>query len=81
MDLNTILLIAAGWFAVALVVSVAFGSFIYHVKDAPDEEEMADHASKLKVVRYMRRRKGSQNTEANADAVAEQRPAVRRRTV
>jgi hypothetical protein len=62
MDLATVGWIALGWFAVALVLSLALGGFLRKVNTTVDQEGLAVAASRQKVMRYMRGRKptGSQ---------------------
>jgi hypothetical protein len=71
MDMGTVGWIALGWFATALVISLALGGFLRKVNEATDEEDLAIAASRQKVMRYMRGRK---TTNAASNAVA---PRVR----
>ena len=70
MDMGTVGWVVLGWFAVALVLSLALGGFLRKVNETPDEDDLAA-ASRQKVMRYMRGRK---LTNAHAYAVA---PRVR----
>lgn len=67
MDVGTIGWIALGWFAVALVISLALGGFLRKVNETPGEEDLTVAASRQKVMRYMRGRKPA-NARANAVA-------------
>jgi hypothetical protein len=57
MDMETVGWITLGWFAVALVVSLALGIFLRKVNETPGEEDFAIAASKRQVMRYMRGKK------------------------
>jgi hypothetical protein len=59
MDMGTVGWIALGWFAVALVISLALGGFLHKVNEVSDEEDFAVDASGQKVVRYLRGRKSA----------------------
>ena len=54
MDMGTVGWIALGWFATALVLSLALGGFLRKVSETPGEEDLAIAASRQKVMRYMR---------------------------
>lgn len=54
MNMETIGWIIFGWFAFALVVSIALGSFLGQVNSPLDEDDLASAASKRKVMRFMR---------------------------
>ena len=71
MDLGTVGWFALGWFAVALVTSLALGSILRKVNETPDEEDLAVTVSRQNVVRYMRGRK---TANARAQSMA---PRVR----
>ena len=57
MDMGTVGWIALGWFAVALVISLALGGFLRKVNETPGEEDLSAAASRQQVMRYMRGRK------------------------
>ena len=65
MDMGTVGWIALGWFAVALVISLALGGFLRKVSETPGEEDLALETSKQQVIRYMRGKKPA-NTRTNA---------------
>jgi len=67
MDMGTVGWVVLGWFAVALVLSLALGGFLRKVNETPGEDDLAIAASRQKVMRYMRGRK---LTNAHAYAVA-----------
>lgn len=67
MDVGTIGWIALGWFAVALVISLALGGFLRKVNETPGEEDLAIAASRQQVMRYMRGRKPA-NARSNVAA-------------
>ncbi len=71
MDMGTVGWIALGWFAVALVLSLALGGFLRKVNETPGEDDLAVAASRQKVMRYMR---GSKPTNARASTMT---PRVR----
>lgn len=54
MNMEMVGWIAAGWFAVALVVSIALGGFLSQVNAGPDEEDLASAMEKRKGMRFMR---------------------------
>lgn len=54
MDMEMVGWLAIGWFAVALVVSIALGGFLGQVNAGPDEEELASAMTKRKGMRFMR---------------------------
>lgn len=54
MDMEMVGWIALGWFAVALVVSVALGGFLGQVNASPDEDDLASAMAKRKGMRFMR---------------------------
>ena len=54
MDLGIVGWIALGWFAVALVLSLALGGFLRKVNETPGENDLAVAVSKQKVMRFMR---------------------------
>ena len=54
MDLGIVGWIALGWFAVALVLSLALGGFLRKVNETPGENDLAVVASRQKVMRFMR---------------------------
>ena len=54
MDVGTVGWIALGWFAVALVLSLALGGFLRKVSETPGENDLAVVASRQKVMRFMR---------------------------
>lgn len=55
MDMEMVGWIAVGWFAVALVVSIALGGFLSQVNAGPDEEDLASAIAKRKGIRFMRK--------------------------
>jgi len=57
MDLGTVSLIVFGWITVALVMSLALGSFLRKANEAPRDDHFAVAAIKHNVVTYMRGRK------------------------
>jgi len=56
MDMGTVGWIAIGWFAVALVMSLALGSFLRKANEISGDDDFALAASKGKIT-YMRGRK------------------------
>ena len=66
--------IVIGWFAVALVVSLALGGFLREVNAAADETELEQVTSRRQVLRYMRTHKPAKKPEA---AVARRETARR----
>lgn len=54
MDMEMVGWIAVGWFAVALVVSIALGGFLSQVNASPDEDDLASAMAKRKGMRFMR---------------------------
>lgn len=54
MDLVTVGWIALGWFAVALVVSLALGGFLRKASIVLDEDELALVSTRQKAMRFMR---------------------------
>lgn len=54
MDMEMVGWIALGWFAVALVVSIALGGFLGQVNASPDEDDLASAMAKRKGMRFMR---------------------------
>lgn len=54
MDMEMVGWIAIGWFAVALVVSIALGGFLGQVNASPDENDLATAMAKRKGMRFMR---------------------------
>jgi len=67
MDMGTVGWIALGWFAVALVISLALGGFLRKVNEAPGEEDLAVAVSRQQVMRYMRGKKPA-NARTNVAA-------------
>jgi hypothetical protein len=67
MDLGIVGWIVLGWFAVALVLSLALGGFLRKVNETPGENDLAVAVSKQKVMRFMRDLKP---TNARCNAVA-----------
>ena len=57
MDVGIVGWIVLGWFAVALVLSLALGGFLRKVNETPGEEDLAVAASRQQVMRYMRGKK------------------------
>lgn len=54
MDMEMVGWIAIGWFAVALVVSIALGGFLSQVNASPDGDDLASAMAKRKGMRFMR---------------------------
>lgn len=54
MDMEMVGWIAIGWFAVALVVSIALGGFLGQVNASPSEDDLATAMAKRKGMRFMR---------------------------
>lgn len=54
MDMEMVGWFALGWFAVALVVSIALGGFLGQVNASPDEDDLASAMAKRKGMRFMR---------------------------
>ena len=54
MDMEMVGWIALGWFAAALIVSIALGGFLGQVNASPDEDELASAMAKRKGMRFMR---------------------------
>lgn len=54
MNMETVGWIAIGWFAVALLVSIALGGFLGQVNASPNEDDLAAATAKRKVMRFMR---------------------------
>jgi hypothetical protein len=67
MDLATVGWIALGWFAVALVLSLALGGFLRKVSETPGEDDLAVANARQKGMRFMRGHK-STNTGGNTNA-------------
>jgi hypothetical protein len=65
MDLGIVGWIALGWFAVALVLSLALGGFLRKVNETPGENDLAVTVSQQKVMRFMRDLKPA-NVRCNA---------------
>jgi hypothetical protein len=65
MDLGIVGWIALGWFAVALVLSLALGGFLRKVNETPGENDLAVTVSQQKVMRFMRDLKPT-NVRCNA---------------
>jgi len=57
MDLGTVGWIVFGWLAVALIMSLALGSFLRKANEAPGDDNFAVAASRKNVITYMRGRK------------------------
>lgn len=80
MDLNSTVLLSAGWFLVSVVATFAIGGFIRRGNGALDEENPANSTSSLKIVSYLQRRKPARDRETGtADLRQDARP--RRRAV
>jgi hypothetical protein len=62
-DMETLGWIVIGWFAVALVVSLALGGFLHGVNAAADEAELEQVTSRRQVLRYMRTHKPAKKPE------------------
>lgn len=54
MDMEMVGWVALGWFAVALVISIALGGFLGQVNASPDEDDLASAMAKRKGMRFMR---------------------------
>lgn len=54
MDMEMVGWFAFGWFAIALVVSIALGGFLSRVNASPDEDDLASAMAKRKGMRFMR---------------------------
>lgn len=54
MDMEMVVWIAIGWFAAALVLSIALGGFLGQVNTSPDEDDLASALAKRKGMRFMR---------------------------
>ena len=54
MDMEMVGWFALGWFAVALVVSIALGGFLGQANASPDENDLASAMAKRKGMRFMR---------------------------
>lgn len=54
MDMEMVGWFAIGWFAVALVVSLALGALLSQVNAGPGEDDLASAMAKRKGMRFMR---------------------------
>jgi hypothetical protein len=77
MDMETLGLIAAGWFTLSLVVSVVLGGFLRKVNVALDADGLATAEEQRRVLRYLRKPRTSRKRSANP-ATAEVTEAKRR---
>ncbi len=67
MDMGMVGWVVLGWFAVALVFSLALGGFLRKVNETLGEEDLAITASRQKGMRFMR---GRSSTNACGKAPA-----------
>lgn len=77
MDMETLGLIAAGWFTLSLVVSVVLGGFLRKVNVALDADGLATAEEQRRVLRYLRKPRTSRKRSAGP-ATAEATEAKRR---
>lgn len=77
MDMETLGLIAAGWFTLSLVVSVVLGGFLRKVNVALDADGLATAEEQRRVLRYLRKPRASRKRSADPGA-AEVTEAKRR---
>lgn len=77
MDMETLGLVVAGWFALSLVVSVVLGVFLRKVNVTLDDDGLTTADEQRRVLRYLR--KSRKNRKPSADNVPLEVAAAERR--